>query len=198
LPARERGASIAAMGDEAPKTGLFAKLNSPFVITFIGGALITFSTQMFLRTSAAAERERAREQAIFEKKVAVATSYANDIETASQLAGTVKKKRLWLAANTAPEARDDLGRTRATIEAQFWEAWKLEVQARKFSSVITEVLTLFKSQAVLKSARELVNAFNAEQASRNDEELEQRDEVVVKLEGELARAMSDEIWSVSR
>jgi hypothetical protein len=186
------------MGDEAPKTGLYAKLNSPFVITFLGGMIITFATQLFVRGSAAAERERGREQAIFEKKVAVAISYANDIETASQLAGTVKKKRLWLHANPSPEAHDELGRTRATMEGQFWEAWKLSVQARKFPSVITEVLTLFRSPEVLRAARELIDAFNAEQAARTDDELEQRDAVVMKLEGELAHAMSDEIWHTGR
>jgi hypothetical protein len=182
----------------AKKFGWFNKLNSPFVITFLGGVCITLAGQAFVRVGAATERDRARDEAIFEKKVSVASSYANDIETAVLLAGTVKKKRLWLRANQGPDARDDLGRSRTEMEKEFWEAWKLQVQARKFPSVITEVLTVFTSLAVQRAAQELVNAFKAEDASKTDEEVERHDADEEKQEGELARAMSDEIRQGNR
>ena len=175
------------------KLGWFNKLNSPFVITFLGGVCITLAGQAFVRVSAAAERDRARDEAVYEKKVSVASSYANDIVTAHLLAGTVKKKRLWLQANPSPDARDDLGRSRAAMESEFWEVWKLQVQARKLPSVITEVLTVFTSPAVQRAAQELVTAFKAEDASKTDDELERHRAEEEKAQGELARAMSDEI-----
>jgi hypothetical protein len=84
------------------------------------------------------------------------------------------------------------------MEKEFWEAWKLQVQARKFPSVITEVLTVFTSPAVQRAAHELVNAFKAEDASKTDEEVERHDADEEKQEGELARAMSDEIRQANR
>jgi hypothetical protein len=182
----------------AKKTGLFDRLNSPFVITFLGGVCITLAGQTFVRMSAESQQARAREEALFEKKVSIASAYANDIETANSLAGTIKKKRLWLLANPSSDARDDLGRSRAEMEKEFWETWKLYIQARKFASVITDVRSAFTSPAVEAAAQDLLKAYEAEQLSKTDAELEQRDRDGEKLVEKLSRAMSEEIHSGSR
>jgi hypothetical protein len=175
------------------KAGLFDRLNSPFVITFLGGACITLAGQALVRMSAESQRAQSREEAIFEKKVSIASTYANDIETANVLTGTLKKKRLWLLANPSPDARDELGRPRAEMEKEFWETWKLYVQARKLASVITDVQSTFTSPAVQEAAQGVVNAYEAEQRSQTDAELEQNRLEEEKTVTQLSHAMSDEL-----
>jgi hypothetical protein len=175
------------------KAGLFDRLNSPFVITFLGGACITLAGQALVRMSSESQRIEAREEAMFEKKVAIASTYAGDIETANVLTGTLRKKRLWLLANPNPDARDELGRPRAEMEKEFWETWKLYVQARKLASVITDVRSAFISPAVQEAAEGVLKAYQAEQRSQTDAELEQNRIEEEKSITKLSQAMSDEL-----
>jgi hypothetical protein len=101
-------------------------------------------------------------------------------------------------ANPNPDARDELGRSRAAMEAEFWETWKLYVQARKFGSVISDVTSVFTSSAVADAARDLLQAYEAEQRSQTDAELEQHRVEEEQMVKKLSHAMNDEIHRTGR
>lgn len=180
------------------KLGWFGRLNSPFMITVMGGIFITIAGQLFVRVSSVVERRQALDQATLEKKLAVLTSYATDVETAEAFEGAVLAKRRWLREHPNADDRDDFGLPRAKVEDQLVDIYKAYLPSKKMLAVLTEVRAFFVTAPVQQAADTFDNAWTAVEEAKTADEQKKKWPDAVKASQALAQAMSEEIRQASR
>lgn len=182
---------------EGAKLGIRSFLNSPFFITVIAGFAISVVGHLFVRTNAEYARERAAEGAIRDKKMAVTSALANDLSTYIGMKGSFLKRKIWLNSHRDESAMRD-GATRADVQKEYFDIWKLMMQARKPDAVLAEVRSFFASPEVIDDADKVESAIAALDEAKTEADVEPLAKEQEKSRRELVRAMGRELRGVGQ
>ncbi|MFI5298317.1 MAG: hypothetical protein ACHREM_09485 [Polyangiales bacterium] len=205
------------------KPTLHSWLNSPFLITFLGGILVTVATQTYARGEHAEDRRRAetqherdlkavkdrhdedqtaarsrrdddRARVVLERKMNTLATFTNDFETSNSILITLQSKAFFLQAHPKGDhATDLLGLSRDQVEAEHWEVWKLYTQTKKVEAEVTEVKLLFDCPDVKSQADVVSKAIGREYDAKTVDALMKADREANAAQDFLSAAMSDEL-----
>ena len=127
--------------------GRWSFLRGPAVATAVGGLLLN----LFGYVSAHYQKQQARDQALMEKQIAVATAITNDLPNTLMTFASMRKARLWLddERNKTADARTpDLGLDRAEQTKLYFDLWKAYLASRKIESMIAELRIFYASDRI--------------------------------------------------
>jgi hypothetical protein len=178
------------------KKGLFAILNSPFIITVIAGLALSLLSQMFVRANAKKEEALAQEKANREKMASIITSAANDISTYESMKGSWQKRKAWLSGHTS-ENDEWHGRSHSDVYADYYELWKMMMQARKPDAVFAEIRSFYCGDDVGRLVGKLAGALDALSGAQTEDAVEPLIEEMDRIFESLVAAMGMELRRVT-
>ena len=188
---REEIATAAAAGTLVSRVRQTV-LKSPVIATLVGGLLLNSFGVM----KAHYDKKQAQEQAMLEKRIAIASQFAQDISHTISIEVFFSKHKLWLKEHRDdPDPRNETGMSRAEVNAQTFELWKLLMQAKPEKAIFSEVRSFFsdpKLPALLDAADHAIDQAQAattpqERRSREADLDKILDDVMKTLEGEIGR-----------
>lgn len=116
--------------DHKKRTGLWAVLNAPFVITLIGSLLIAGVTQLWQFKASNYEMQRARSQSLQDRRYEFLCTFSEEFPKTLILLNSVYTGQLWLDEK-GPDVKNDVGMTRAEVWAEYKDNMKLLLHARQ-------------------------------------------------------------------
>jgi len=130
-------------------------LNSPFFITVIGGVVVAAITTGYGYLKAHNDQKLARDSARREKQTAVLSSVANDLPIYISTMASMRQLKVWLEANPASDAKDEVGRPRDEVLKEYTEFFKLYLKTRGSLSILTEVDSFYETEQVCSLVNEV-------------------------------------------
>ncbi|MCP4367290.1 MAG: hypothetical protein GY797_04125 [Deltaproteobacteria bacterium] len=138
-------------------------LNSPFVVTLLGGFAITLLTITFQYTSAKNERVRRHEIQQYNQKKDVLFEFANEFVASLNLAKRYKIREIWIAEKVHNKIKDDNfkdGRNFEETRDYYQLLLDKYLAKRGADSFCAQIRTIFDSEQVITKANELDNVMD--------------------------------------
>lgn len=154
---------VKSLNDRPPgRRWLPAWLNTPIIVTCLGGIVVAWVTSVVQQRADTAAREREQIRSVQSAKLAAFTSFADDFPITHSrlydlmyLYSWLKEKEITNGDSTENPARHKSGRTYAEMY-QHWFALKAEfVKSRSFHSLIGHVEAAFDDLTILSTTAEL-------------------------------------------
>lgn len=172
---------------------VFRTLNSPFVVTLLGGLLLALVGGLITGL----QKEHELTVALQQKKYELHSKAVSDIETAIMLLDGICKTNAWLLANQDPAARTPRGRNRTEVLTTHDQLWDQYRQGAKPAATLSLIKAFFKRQDVKDRATALGNSIEEFGNTLNDqgklEDCTKNFEVTTKRLSELEAALEEEV-----
>ncbi|HNT36996.1 MAG TPA: hypothetical protein PKH07_18545 [bacterium] len=172
-------------------------LNSPFVVTFLGAALIAVLGHLWQQQSIKEQKSLARWEAVQKQKYDLLSSFVQDFESTAMVLGTLYVHRLAFreAKDLQEKSPDDKEVVVKLKEARtaYEKTWSLYQAAPKFNAYTVRVKALYTDTAVHGALNRLDAAMRNVQKSVTIDDVEKNMGPVNKEFETLATAMGAEI-----
>jgi hypothetical protein len=142
-----------ASGEKGPGKAGF--LNSPFIITFLGGLFVTAITLLVQHLAAGHDRQLQYSIKRFDRMAAVMVKMAEEFPEAIYLVYAMEKRSCWLADPRNKDKDYDDGRDHGQTRAFYDSLVEKFFSATNPSSLLAEAPLFFTSESVLLSTRTL-------------------------------------------
>jgi hypothetical protein len=161
---------------------------SPVFATILAGLFLN----LFSGVTAHFERRQVREHAMLDKRIAIASSVAQDLPTWISLKASVDKKRLWLHAHVEESAKDFIGASREDALKAYTELYKLLLHSHGIDAILGDVRLFFSTPEVERILDRFDTAPSLNEA-KSDEELMATVKTLGQLSDQLRAVLAEEI-----
>jgi hypothetical protein len=127
---------------------------------------------------------------------AIITSTANDLSTYVSMKGSWQRRKAWLGEHTN-KADEWNGRSHSDVYQDYYELWKMMMQARKPDAVFAEIRSFYCGEDVLRLVGKLATALEAIGNAKTESAVEPLIKEEDKVFESLIDAMSDELRKVA-
>jgi hypothetical protein len=169
-------------------------LNSPFVLTVVGGLAVAAITTGYSYLKASKEEKLAKDNTLREQQINVLSSVTNDLPTYVSAMGSMRNFREWLEHHDKDSTEvDERGRTRDKIETLYQDYFKLLLQTKNSFSILAQVSSYYEAEQVCNRVKEEVRAIDKIHDATGYKEREEAMKAQDKVFESLLAAMATEI-----
>jgi hypothetical protein len=169
-------------------------LNSPFVLTVVGGLAVAAITTGYSYLKAGKDEKLAKDNSLRDQQINVLSSVTNDLPTYVSTMGSMRNFREWLERHKEDTTEvDERGRTRDEIATLYKDYFKLFLQTKNSTSILAQVSSYYEAEQVCDRVKEEVHAIEKIHDATGYREREEAMKAQDKVFESLVAAMATEI-----